>query len=67
MDPDEAVDVLLTLSKKKKRRSLGKLSSKIKEKILHLLELSKEPIGALLTTEYLTVGPEDTVRQVIEK
>ena len=67
LDPDEAVDVLLTLSKKKREEVLGKLSPKIKEVILHLFGLSKEPIGALITTEYLTVGPEDTVRQVIDK
>jgi len=66
LDPDEAVDVLLTLSKKKREEVLEKLNPKIKEKILHLFELSKEPIGALITMEYLTVGPEDTVRQVID-
>lgn len=67
LDPDEAVDVLLTLTKKKREEVLEKLSPKIKDQIIHLLDLSKEPIGALLTTEYLTVGPEDTVRQVIDK
>ena len=67
LDPDEAVDVLLTLSKKKMEEVIEKLSPPMKEKILYLLELSKEPIGALLTTEYLTAGPEDTVRQIIEK
>jgi CBS domain-containing protein/sporulation protein YlmC with PRC-barrel domain len=67
LDPDEAVDVLLTLSKKKRDEVMGKLSSPVRSKINHLLELSKEPIGSLLTTEYLTVGPEDTVRHVVEK
>ncbi|MEK7495164.1 MAG: CBS domain-containing protein [Patescibacteria group bacterium] len=67
LDPDEAVDVLLTLTKKKREEVLEKLGPKIKDQIIHLLNLSKEPIGALLTTEYLTVGPEDTVRQVIDK
>lgn len=66
LDPDEAVDVLLTLSKKKREEVLEKLNPKIKEKIIHLFELSKEPIGALITTEYLTVGSEDTVHQVID-
>ena len=66
LDPDEAVDVLLTLSKKKREEVLQKLSPKVKEKILYLFKLSKDPIGALITTEYLTVGPEDTVRQVID-
>lgn len=67
LDPDEAVDVLLTLSKKKMEEVIEKLNPQVREKILYLLDLSKEPIGALLTTEYLTVEPEDTVRQVIEK
>lgn len=67
LDLDEAVDVLLTLSKKKRDEVMEKLEPKVKAKIIHLLELSKEPIGALLTTEYLTVGPEDTVRHVFEK
>ena len=67
LDPDEAVDVLLTLSKRKRDEVLEKLNPKIKEQILHLFELSKEPIGALITTEYLTVNPEDTVREVIDK
>jgi CBS domain-containing protein/sporulation protein YlmC with PRC-barrel domain len=67
LDPDEAVDVLLTLSKKKREEVMEQLNSKIKDKILHLFKLSKEPIGALVTTEYLTAGPEDTVRQVIDR
>ncbi|MCR4277010.1 MAG: CBS domain-containing protein [Candidatus Roizmanbacteria bacterium] len=67
LDPDEAVDVLLTLTKKKRDEVMEKLEPQVKGKIVHLLELSKEPIGALLTTEYLTVGPEDTVRHVFEK
>jgi len=67
LDPDEAVDVLLTLTKKKRDEVMEKLEPQVKAKIFHLLELSKEPIGALLTTEYLTVGPEDTVRRVFEK
>lgn len=67
LDPDEAVDVLLTLSKKKMEEVIEKLNPQVREKILYLLDLSKEPIGALLTTEYLTVEPEDTVRQVIDR
>ena len=67
MDPDEATDVLLTLSKKKRDEVMEKLGPQVKNKIIHLLELSNEPIGSLLTTEYLTVGPEDTVRHIVEK
>lgn len=67
LDPDEAVDVLLTLSKKKRDEVIEKLDPNIRQKIIHLMELSKEPIGTLMTTEYLTAGAEDTVRQVIDK
>ncbi len=67
LDPDEAVDVLLTLSKKKMEEVLEKLNPNIKSQIVYLLKFSKEPIGRLLTTEYLTAGPEDTVHQVIDK
>lgn len=67
LDPDEAVDVLLTLSKKKREEVIGLLNEKIKPQVMHLLEISKEPIGSLMTTEYLTAEPEETARQVIEK
>lgn len=67
IDPDEAVDVLLTLSQKKQKIILDILDEKTKKNILKLLELSKNPIGALITTEYLTVTSETSVRQVIDK
>jgi CBS domain-containing protein/sporulation protein YlmC with PRC-barrel domain len=67
LDPDEAVDVLMTLTKKKRDEVIEKLKPQLKDKIIHLLNLSKEPIGSLITTEYLTVDPAETVRQVIEK
>jgi magnesium transporter len=67
LDPDEAVDVLLTLTKKKREEVLSKLDPRTREKIVYLLELSKEPIGALITTEYLTAFPDETVRQVIDR
>lgn len=66
IDPDEAVDVLLTLSKKKRDEIIGYLDEKTKAPILHLFSLSRNPIGNLITTEYLTVDPGDTVRQVLD-
>lgn len=67
IDPDEAIDVFLTLSKKKQKAIFNILDEKTKINILKLLELSKNPIGALITTEYLIVNPENSVRQVIDK
>ncbi|MCX7956052.1 MAG: CBS domain-containing protein [Patescibacteria group bacterium] len=67
IDPDEAVDVFLTLSKKKQEAILEFLDKNTKNNILKLLELSKNPIGALITTEYLYVYSDNSVRQVIDK
>lgn len=67
IDPDEAVDVLLTLSKSKRENILELLEEKIKKNILKLLELSKNTIGGLITTEYICVKPNESVRQVIDK
>src|SRR3989338_713385 len=66
IDPDEAVDVLLTLSKKKREEIIGYLEEPVRNQIERLLDFSKNPIGDLITTEYLTVKPEDTVRQVLD-
>ncbi len=67
IDPDEAVDVLLTLSKRKREEIMGYLEPSVRVAIERLLDFSKNPIGNLITTEYLAVAPEDTVRQVFEK
>lgn len=67
IDPDEAVDVLLTLSKKRQEEIMSLLNEEMRSKIKHLLQLSKNPIGSLITTELIVVGSEYTVRQTIDK
>lgn len=67
IDPDEAVDVLLTLPKSKRENILELLDEKTKKDILKLLELSKNTIGGLITTEYIYVKSNESVRQVIDK
>ncbi len=67
IDPDEAVDVLLTLSKKRQEEIINLLNSETKANIERLLELSNNQIGRLITTEFMTVAPDDSVRQVIDK
>lgn len=66
VDPEEAVDVLLTLPKNKREKVLDALSADTREQIEYLLRLSKTPIGDVLTTEYLTVHSDVTVKQAIE-
>ncbi len=67
IDPDEAVDVLLTLSKKKRDEIIGFLEEKARTPIDRLLALSRNQIGNLITTEYLVVNSGDTVRQVLDQ
>ncbi len=67
LDRDEAVDVLLTLNKKKQTEILHSLDSKTKAEIEYLISLSSTPIGEVITTEYFFVGPNNTVREVISR
>ena len=67
IDPDEAVDALLTLSSKKRNEVISFLSDKKKDEFNHLIRLSTTPIGNLLTTEFVTVNPESLVREVLGK
>lgn len=67
IDPDEAVDVFLTLSKKKQNLIFDYLDEKTKNNILKLLKFANNKIGSLMTTEYLVVNTQMTVREVIEK
>lgn len=67
IDPDEAVDVLLTLSKKKRDEIIGYLEEKARTPIDRLMALSRNQIGNLITTEYLAVNSGDTVRQVLDQ
>ncbi len=67
IDPDEAVDVLLTLSEKKRQQIMDLLPDKKRKEFNYLINLSTTPIGNLLTTEYITVLPNNIVKEVIEK
>jgi sporulation protein YlmC with PRC-barrel domain/CBS domain-containing protein len=67
IDPDEAADVLLTLSQRKQEEIVNLLDTETRSKLVHLLELSKNPIGSLITTEFIVVDSQDSVRQIIDK
>jgi magnesium transporter len=67
IDPDEAVDILLTLNLKKREEIIELLDADKKKAILHLLKFAKTPIGEKLTTEYMTITPDSTVREVLER
>lgn len=66
VDPDEAVDILLTLSVKRRETICTFLPEEKKQELEYLLSLSHTPIGELITTEYMTVEPEDTAKKCIK-
>lgn len=66
IDPDDAVDILLTLPSKRREQVLEKVNENQKKIYSHLIHYSTTEIGNILTTEYLTVSPEDLVREVIK-
>lgn len=67
IDPDDAVDILLTFSPKKRETIVKLFSEEKRNEIEYLLSLSKTPIGEIITSEYLAVPPDDTVRQIVDK
>jgi CBS domain-containing protein/sporulation protein YlmC with PRC-barrel domain len=66
-DPDEATDLLITVSEEKRQHILSLLSETKKKELTFLLSHAQTSIGELMTTEYLTFYPEDTVKTVIER
>lgn len=64
---EDAVDILISLSKKRRMQILEFLDSKSFNKISNLLNLSKTPVGHLLTSEYLALPSSDRVKDVIYK
>lgn len=65
IDPDEAVDILLTLSPRKREQILTELTEEKRKEIEYLLNFSKTPIGDYITSEYLAVKPDTSVREII--
>lgn len=67
IDPDEAVDILLTLSPKRRELIIALLTDEKRKELEYLFRFSKTPIGELITTEFITVKPEDSVKKIIEQ
>ncbi len=65
--PDEAVDILLTIPSKKRLDILNYLSDKRKQELNYLLKYSTTQIGNLLTSDFLTVNPDDLTGEVVDK
>ncbi len=64
IDPDEAVDILLTLSEHRRGLITPLLTEDAKKQIDYLLNLSTTDIGSLATTDFFTADPEETAMNV---
>ncbi len=64
MDPDDAVDILLALSLRRRTHIISHLSEGRRLELTELLTLSNTPIGGLITTEYFIAAPEETALSI---
>lgn len=65
IDPDDAIDVLLTLSLKRRENILNLLSNEKKHELMKLLNISKNQVGSYITSQYLTVTSDEIVKSTL--
>ncbi|MFH1789591.1 MAG: CBS domain-containing protein [bacterium] len=66
MSVDELVDLIQLLPERESREILEELPSDAKKQhVTKMLEYDEDQAGGLMTTEYLTAYPEDTVNEVV--
>lgn len=65
LEPDEAVDILLTLTKEKRRMILEALSVKKQNTLRSLIKYSRTSVGKLINSEFIAVNSEDTASQAL--
>ena len=63
-DPDEAVDILLTLSPKRREQIMAALDTETKANVDALMPLTKTDLGNLATNEFFIADPEETCANV---
>ena len=63
---DEATDLLLTLPKDKALQLISRMESKKSRKLRKLLGFARDSAGGLMTTEYLSLNPLNTVGDALK-
>jgi magnesium transporter len=66
MSPDDAADLLQDLDREEAEALLSEMDRDEAAEILKLLRYEEESAGGLMTTEFVTVEPEETCQGVIE-
>ena len=67
MGPDEAADLVADLSEERQEQLLGLMEPDEASDVRELLAYGEETAGGLMTTDFITVTPEMTAEQVIER
>lgn len=67
MDPDEAVDVLSTLSIRRREKIIKFLDLEKQRELEKLFSLAYTEVGRLITSEFMTVRSEEKAGKIIEK
>jgi magnesium transporter len=66
MGPDEAADLVADLSEARQRELLGLMEPEEASDVRELLAYGEETAGGLMTTDFLTISPDQTAQQVID-
>ncbi len=64
---DEATDLLKALSKEKRRQLMMRMHTATSKRLRKLLGFEENSAGGLMTTEYLYLGPDATVKDAFDK
>jgi CBS domain-containing protein len=67
MGPDDAADLLNDLSEERKAELLSLMQPEEAEDVRELLTYGDETAGGLMTTDFITVSPDETAQQVIDR
>ncbi len=67
MGPDEAADLVADLSEERQEQLLSLMEPDEASDVRELLAYGEETAGGLMTTDFITVTPEMTAEQVIER
>jgi magnesium transporter len=67
MGPDEAADLMADLSPERQAELLGLMEPDEAADVRELLSYPEETAGGLMTTDFITVSPDETAQEVIEQ
>jgi magnesium transporter len=67
MGPDEAADLMADLSPERQAELLGLMEPNEAADVRELLSYPEETAGGLMTTDFITVSPDQTAQEVIER